>query len=85
MDDRPEEELTRVPVENDLVTLARELNRLGVAYVEIQEISGVPIPFASAELMLRMKQSLRPKDAEDRSYIEQFIHARGTAGDSRKG
>jgi hypothetical protein len=32
-----------------------------------------------------MKQSLRPKDAEDRSYIEQFIHARGTAGDSRKG
>jgi len=35
MDDKPEGELTRIPDENDLVTLARELNRLGVAYVVV--------------------------------------------------
>ena len=29
----PEREVTRVPTEADLVSLARELNRLGVAYV----------------------------------------------------
>jgi hypothetical protein len=161
MDEKPDGELTRIPDENDLVTLARELNRLGVAYVvvggfainrlgfvratddldlliarskanqslvkkaleilpdkaikqlgdedlsqwvvvrvndditvdlmtetcgvtfeetlggiEIQEIGGVPIPFAGAELMLRMKQSLRPKDAEDRSFLQRLIQAR---------
>jgi hypothetical protein len=163
MGEMPEEELTRIPDENDLVRLARELNRLGVAYVvvggfainrlglvratddldlliardqanqslvkkaleilpdkaikelgdedlsqwvvvrvndditvdlmteacgvtyeetrsgiEIQEISGVPIPFAGAEVMLRMKQSLRPKDAEDRSFLQQLIQTRRT-------
>lgn len=35
MDREPEKGLTRVPDENDLVKLARELNRLGVAYVVI--------------------------------------------------
>ena len=35
MDGKPEGELTRIPEEHDLVTLARELNRLGVAYVVI--------------------------------------------------
>jgi hypothetical protein len=31
----PEREVTRVPTDADLVSLARELNRLGVAYVVI--------------------------------------------------
>jgi hypothetical protein len=44
--------------------------------IEIQEIGGVPIPFAGAELMLRLKQSARPKDAEDRSFLERLIQAR---------
>jgi len=35
MDREPDQGLTRVPDENDLVKLARELNRLGVAYVVI--------------------------------------------------
>ena len=163
MDGRPEEELTRIPGENDLVTLARELNRLGVAYVvgggfainrlgfvratddldlliardqanqamvkkaleilpdkairelgdedlsrwvvvrvndditvdliteacgvtyeearsgiEIQEINGVPIPFAGAELMVSLKQSARPKDEEDRRFLQRLIQARRT-------
>lgn len=164
MDGRPEEELTRIPEEHDLVTLAKELNRLGVAYVviggfainrlgfvratddldlliarnqanqalvkkaleilpdkairelgdedisqwvvvrvndditvdlmteacgmsfedarngiEIQEISGVSIPFAGAELMLRLKQSARSKDVEDRRFLQQIIQARRTS------
>jgi hypothetical protein len=158
MDRESEKGLTRVPDENDLVRLARELNRLGVAYVviggfavnrlglvratddldlliardaanqalvkqalevlpdkavrelekddlaqwvvvrvndditvdlmteacgvtyeaarggiELVEVQGVAIPFASAELMLKMKQSGRAKDVTDRSFLQQLI------------
>ena len=157
----PEREVTRVPTDADLVSLAREFNRLGVAYVviggfainrlgfvratedidlliardranqalvkqaldilpdrairelgdediaqwvvvrvndditvdlmteacgvryedaaggvETEMIDGVPIPFAGAELMLKMKQSRRAKDATDRSFLEQLIRSR---------
>jgi len=160
MDSEPEKELTRVPDENDLVRLARELNRLGVAYVVIggfainrlglvratddldlliardlanqalvkkaleilpdkavrelgredltqwvvvrindditvdlmteacgvtfedarngiekMEMQGVSIPFAGAELMLKMKQGRREKDISDRSFLQQLIAA----------
>ena len=158
MDRESDHGLTRVPDENDLVKLARELNRLGVAYVviggfainrlglvratddldlliardaanqalvkealeilpdkavkelagddlaqwvvvrvndditvdlmteacgvtfeetrggvEMVELQGVSIPFASAELMLKMKQGSREKDASDRSFLQQLI------------
>jgi hypothetical protein len=162
----PSREVTRVPNDADLVSLARELNRLGVAYVvvggfainrlgfvratedidlliardranqalvkqaleilpdrairelgdedisqwvvvrvndditvdlmteacgvrfedtrdgtEIAVIDGVPIPFAGAELMLKMKQSVREKDAMDRSFLQQLIRNRPPPGD----
>ena len=35
MDGEPEREITRVPTDADLVSLARELNRLGVAEVVV--------------------------------------------------
>lgn len=158
----PAREVTRVPTDADLVSLARELNRLGVAYVvvggfainrlgfvratedidlliardranqalvkqalevlpdrairelgdedlsqwivvrvndditvdlmtaacgvsyeeaeagiECEVIDGVSIPFAGAELMLKMKQSSREKDAADRTFLQQLIRARG--------
>jgi len=158
MDGEPDQGLTRVPDENDLVRLARELNRLGVAYVVIggfainrlglvratddldlliardaanqalvkkaleilpdkavreladddlaswvvvrvndditvdlmteacgvtyeearsgiehMTIQGVEVPFAGAELMLKMKQGTRDKDAADRSFLQQLI------------
>ena len=38
MDEPPPPELTRVPDENDLVKLARELNRLGVAASLVERI-----------------------------------------------
>lgn len=160
----PEREVTRVPTDVDLVSLARELNRLGVAYVvvggfainrlgfvratedidlliardqanqalvkkaleilpdrairelgdediaqwvvvrvndditvdlmteacgvryedaaggiEMELIDGVAIPFASADLMLKMKQSPREKDAADRSFLQQLIRTRRRA------
>lgn len=160
MDREPEPGLTRVPDENDLVKLARELNRLGVAYVviggfainrlglvratddldlliardaanqalvkqaleilpdkairelgqddlakwvvvrvndditvdlmteacgvsyeaahagiEFVELQGVSVPFASAGLMLKMKQGRREKDVVDRSFLQQLIKA----------
>ena len=168
MDEEPEppREVTRVPNDADLVALARELNRLGVAYVvvggfainrlglvratedidlliardranqalvkqaleilpdrairelgdediaqwvvvrvndditvdlmteacgvrfedaaggiETELIDGVSIPFAGADLMLKMKQGAREKDATDRSFLQQLIRNRsgGTA------
>jgi hypothetical protein len=154
----PEREVTRVPTDADLVSLARELNRLGVAYVviggfainrlgfvratedidllvardkanqslvkkaleilpdraikelgdediaqwvvvrvndditvdlmteacgvrfedagngiEIEIIDGVPIPFAGAELMLKMKKCPREKDSADRVFLQKLI------------
>jgi hypothetical protein len=33
---KPERQVTRVPTEADLVSLARELNRLTVAYVVVE-------------------------------------------------
>ena len=161
MDREPDEGLTRVPDENDLVKLARELNRLGVSYVviggfainrlglvratddldlliardaanqalvkkaleilpdkavrelanddlarwvvvrvndditvdlmteacgvtyedarggiEITDLQGVNVPFAGAELMLKMKQGGREKDATDRSFLQHLIKNR---------
>ena len=163
MDREPDQGLTRVPDENDLVKLARELNRLGVAYVviggfainrlglvratddldlliardvanqalvkqaleilpdkaikelakddlaqwvvvrvndditvdlmteacgvsyeearggiELVDLQGVSVPFASAVLMLKMKQGWREKDAADRSFLQQLIKAGGS-------
>ncbi|MBC8008954.1 MAG: hypothetical protein H7067_02520 [Burkholderiales bacterium] len=154
----PKPEVTRVPGDADLVSLARELNRLGVAYVivggfainrlgfiratedidlliardranqalvkqaleilpdrairelgdediaqwvvvrvndditvdlmteacgvrfedardgiETEVIHGVPIPFAGAALMLKMKQGVREKDTADRSFLQQLL------------
>lgn len=58
----------------DLMTKA-----CGISYAEaapeIQTftIGGVPIPFASARLLLRTKQTYREKDTEDRLFLEQKL------------
>ena len=161
MDGSPEDEVTRPPEERDLVSLARELNRLGVRYVvigglainrlgyvratddidlliardlanqrrvkealeilpdkavrdlgeddlsqwlvvrvndeitvdlmteacgisfeaaaggiETVVIDGVPISFAGADLMLKMKQGAREKDGIDRRFLERLLSAK---------
>ncbi len=67
---------------NDDITIDLMTEACGVRYedtvggVETEIIDGVPIPFAGAELMLKMKQSPREKDAADRSFLHQLIHTR---------
>ena len=41
--------------------------------IEWHEIDGVEIPFASAELMLNTKQTLREKDEIDRLYLKRIL------------
>ncbi len=54
----------------------------GVEYAEARAsiswmtIQGVKIPFASAELLLRLKQTYREKDAMDRAYLRELIKQR---------
>ena len=41
--------------------------------IEWHEIDGVNIPFASANLLLKTKQTLRDKDEIDRLYLRQIL------------
>lgn len=41
--------------------------------IEPAQVQGVPIPFANAPLLLRMKQTHREKDAEDRVFLHRKI------------
>jgi len=38
-------------------------------------IEGVPIPFASPSLLLRMKQTVRDKDKIDRAFLEELLRS----------
>ena len=64
---------------NDDITVDLMTEACGVRYedavsrIEIEVIDGVPILFASAELMLKMKQSPREKDSVDREFLERLI------------
>jgi hypothetical protein len=65
---------------NDDITVDLMTEACGVRFedaagkIETEVIEGVPIPFAGAELMLRMKQSSREKDSLDRSFLQLLIH-----------
>lgn len=37
--------------------------------IEVHELQGVPVPFASAKLLWRMKQTVRDKDETDRAWL----------------
>ena len=62
---------------NDQITVDLMTEATGIGYdeaarfIEWQEIEGVRVPFASAELMLRFKQGWREKDIMDRKYLEE--------------
>lgn len=45
-------------------------------HIEYGELGGVAIPFASPQLLLRMKQTYREKDAEDRIFLHRKIAER---------
>lgn len=51
--------------------------------VEIADVKGVPIPFATPELLLRMKQTYRENDVADRVFLHRKIAER-TSKDSNE-
>jgi hypothetical protein len=63
----------------DEVLVDLMLSACGIAYeeaaggIETAVIQGVPIPFASPALLLRMKQTHREKDALDRQFLERKL------------
>lgn len=67
----------------DEIVVDLMLSACGVSYseaaneIEIHEVGGVPIPFASAKLLLRMKQTYRDKDIADRSFLQQKLSGDG--------
>ena len=62
---------------NDEITVDLMTEATGIGYdeaeryIEWQEMQGVRVPFASADLMLRFKQGRRDKDAMDRKFLEE--------------
>ncbi len=67
---------------NDDITVDLMTEACGVTYedaregIETMEMQGVNVPFAGAELMLKMKQGERDKDVADRSFLRQLIKSR---------
>jgi hypothetical protein len=63
----------------DEIVVDLMLAACGVTYddaaseIEIRELRGVAIPFASATLLLRTKQTLRDKDIPDRIFLEEKL------------
>jgi hypothetical protein len=63
----------------DEVVVDLMLSTCGVSYseaakeIEFHEIRNVMIPFASARLLLRMKQTYREKDIADRLFLQKKI------------
>lgn len=72
------EQYTVVRVADEIV-VDLMLRTCGIAYEEATDetewitLDSVPIPFASARLLLRMKQTTREKDALDRLFLEQKL------------
>jgi hypothetical protein len=58
------------------------MSACGITYDEAKDeiepgvIDGVPIPFASAKLLLRMKQTYREKDIPDRIFLQEKLQAK---------
>lgn len=65
----------------DEVVVDLMLSACGVTYaeaaneIEAKDINGVSIPFASAKLLLRMKQTYRDKDIPDRIFLEEKLRS----------
>jgi len=69
----------------DEIVVDLMLSACGITYddavseVESVVIQGVPIPFASAKLLLRTKQTYRDKDIPDRAFLEQKLETKPVA------
>ena len=65
----------------DEVVVDLMLSTCGITYaeaaheIEFKELQGVRIPFASAKLLLRMKQTYREKDIADRTFLQDKLQS----------
>ena len=72
------DEYTVVRVADEIV-IDLMLAACGITYddaaneIEMREIQGVAIPFASAKLLLRTKQTYRDRDIPDRIFLEEKL------------
>jgi hypothetical protein len=72
------DEYTVVRVADEIV-VDLMLAACGVTYddaaneIEMREVQGVAIPFASAKLRLRTKQTYRERDIPDRIFLEEKL------------
>jgi hypothetical protein len=72
------DEYTVVRVADEIV-VDLMLAACGVTYddaaneIEMREVRGVAIPFASAKLLLRTKQTYRERDIPDRIFLEEKL------------
>ena len=63
----------------DEIVVDLMLKACGLAYQDAESeivfrtLDGTPIPFASAKLMLRLKQTHREKDELDRQFLEEIL------------
>ena len=84
--DKSVKELTETDLDEYLVVRVADeivvdlmLSACGVTYeeavsgIEIKVIEGVSIPFASARMLLKMKQTYRDKDIPDRLFLEEKL------------
>lgn len=68
---------------NDEITVDLMGSACGIDYeqaramISIREVRGVPIPFASPQLLWKTKQTYREKDALDRSYLRKWFADHG--------
>ncbi len=87
--DKAVREMTPTDLENYLVVRVADeivvdlmLKTCGISYekavseVESVVIEGVPIPFASAKLLWKMKQTVREKDELDRQFLKMKLEGR---------
>lgn len=64
---------------NDEITIDLMTEACGITFqearsgIDFQDIQDVQIPFAGPQLMLRLKQAPRDKDAQDRAFLEKLI------------
>ena len=78
MDESDLEEFLVVRIADEVV-VDLMLKTCGLTYedalkeVEIKQIDDVPVPYASAKLLLRMKQTHREKDVVDRAFLERKL------------
>jgi hypothetical protein len=76
------DEYTVVRVADEIV-IDLMLTACGIGYeeaateIETRKIQGVSVPFASASLLLRMKQTHREKDIPDRIFLERKLRGEG--------